>query len=54
MPQFKCKDTGMKCNFEVKDDSQEELLTIMNIHAEKTHNVKEPTMWEKFKKVIKK
>jgi predicted small metal-binding protein len=49
MPTFKCKDTGMKCNFEVK-----ELLTIMNIHAEKTHNVKEPTMWEKFKTAIKK
>jgi predicted small metal-binding protein len=54
MPTFKCKDTGMKCNFEVKDDNQEELLSIINLHAETTHSVKEPSMWEKFKKVIKK
>ena len=54
MPTFKCKDTGMKCNFEVKDDDNEELLKIINLHAEKTHQVKEPTMWEKFKTAIQK
>jgi predicted small metal-binding protein len=54
MPKFKCKDTGQKCNFEVKDDNQEELLAIMNLHAQKTHNVNEPTRWEKLKQAIKK
>ena len=56
MPSFKCKDLGMKCSFEVKDENQDELMKIIALHAEKTHNMKEfpPDMMEKVKKAIKK
>jgi len=56
MPSFKCKDAGMKCKFEVKTENQDELLPIIAVHAEKSHNMKEipaDTM-EKVKKAIKK
>jgi predicted small metal-binding protein len=39
MATFKCKDIGMKDNFEVKDDNQEELIHIIKHHLEKTHNM---------------
>lgn len=56
MPSFKCKDLGMKCVFEVKDENQDELMKIVALHAEKTHDMKEipPDMMEKVKKAIKK
>ena len=57
MASFKCKDMGMKCGFEVKDENQDELMAIINLHAEKTHNIKgppSPEMAEKLKKAIKK
>lgn len=56
MASFKCKDMGMKCSFEVKDENQDEFMKIIALHAEKTHNMKEipPDMAEKVKKVIKK
>ena len=57
MPSFKCKDIGMKCNFEVKDENQDELMSVIALHAEKTHNLKglfPADMTEKIKKAIKK
>ncbi len=57
MPSFKCKDLGMKCGFEIKDENQDELMQIIGLHAEKTHNMKgtaSPEMAEKIKKAIKK
>jgi predicted small metal-binding protein len=56
MPSFKCKDIGMKDNFEVKTDNADELMPIIAMHAEKTHNMKEvdPVTLDKIKKAIKK
>ena len=56
MPSFKCKDAGMKCKFEVKTEKQDELMPIIAVHAEKSHNMKDvsPDMMEKIKKAIKK
>ncbi len=56
MASFKCKDIGMKCNFEVKTENPDELMPIIAIHAEKSHNMKEidPATLEKVKKAIKK
>ncbi len=56
MPSFKCKDIGMKDSFEVKTENADELMPIIAIHADKTHNMKEPdaAMLEKIKKAIKK
>ena len=42
MASFKCKDMGMKCEFELKDENQEELMQIVALHSEKTHNMKQP------------
>ena len=41
MASFKCN-IGEKCNFEVKDHDREELVHIIALHAEKTHNMKRP------------
>ncbi len=56
MASFKCKDVGMNCKFEVKDENPDELMSIIALHAEKTHNMKEvpPETMEKIKKAIKK
>lgn len=56
MPSIKCKDIGMKCGFEVKDESEDELMQILALHAEKTHNLKPnpPEVTGKVKKAIKK
>ncbi len=56
MPSFKCKDIGMKCGFEIKDENQEELMSIVATHAAKTHNLTTvpPETMEKIKKAIKK
>lgn len=58
MPSFKCKDIGMKCNFEVKTGgSEDELMSLIALHADKSHNMKPPfpaDMTEKIKKAIKK
>jgi predicted small metal-binding protein len=48
---------GQKCSFEVKDENQGELMQIVILHAEKTHNMKTPLppeMMEKVRKQIKK
>ena len=57
MASFKCKDMGMRCSFEVKDGKQGELMEIVTLHNEKTHNQKvplPPEMMEKIRKAIKK
>ena len=56
MPSFKCKDLGMKDDFEVKTPNADELMPIIAIHAEKSHGMKDvpPDMLEKIKKAIKK
>lgn len=56
MPEFKCKDLGMKCGFEVKDENQDELMKMIALHGASSHDIKEipPDMMEKIKGVIKK
>ena len=55
MPSIKCKDIGMTCGFEIKDEDQGELMSLVTQHAEKTHKMKEipPETMEKIKKAIK-
>ncbi len=31
MPSFKCRDIGMQCNFEIKDENQDELMAIVAV-----------------------
>jgi len=53
---FKCKDTGMKCNFEVKEaTSRDELTEIAQVHARRVHNLTtlSPDMQNKLSKAIK-
>ena len=57
MASFKCKDMGIHCEFEVKDTNQGELMEIITLHNEKTHNQKvplPPEVMEKIRKAIKK
>ena len=57
MASFKCKDMGIHCEFEVKDTNQGELMEIITLHNEKTHNQKvplPPDVMEKIRKAIKK
>jgi len=57
MPSFKCKDLGMKCNFEAAAKTEEELMKKINEHATKVHNIKPPfppDIMGKVKKAIKK
>ncbi len=38
--EFKCKDIGMKCGFEVKGaSSKDEVMQIASIHARVTHSM---------------
>lgn len=55
MTSFKCKDIGMRCDFEVKDENRDELMAMINLHGEKTHNMKQPSpdMMAKIEKAIK-
>jgi predicted small metal-binding protein len=56
MPSLKCKDIGMKCGFEVKDENMDELMKIITLHAKKTHNLKtiQQDLMDKVNKAIKK
>mgnify|MGYP001772825692 CR=1 FL=1 len=54
---FSCADLGMNCGFEIKGaSSQEEILEIVKIHAEKAHGLKQlnQDLIENIKKHIKK
>ena len=38
--EFKCKDIGMECGFEVKGaSSKDEVMQIVSVHAKTTHNM---------------
>jgi len=37
MNEFKCADLGMDCNFEVRDHSFEELMSIVDVHGATSH-----------------
>ena len=38
--EFKCKDTGMNCGFELKGaSSKEEVMQLASVHARVTHNM---------------
>jgi len=40
MTKFKCKDIGMKCDFEVKNaTSKDEVMEIAQVHARRAHNI---------------
>jgi predicted small metal-binding protein len=54
MASLKCKDLGMNCGFEVKDQDESELMDIVALHAKKTHNLTpNPELVDKIKKAIK-
>ncbi len=55
MAEFKCKDLGMQCGFEIKDESRDEMMKIIALHAQNTHDMKEvtPDLADKIKKAIK-
>ncbi|PSN83435.1 hypothetical protein B9Q01_04780 [Candidatus Marsarchaeota G1 archaeon OSP_D] len=37
---FKCKDVGMKCDFEVKGaSSREEVMKLVEVHAREAHQM---------------
>jgi predicted small metal-binding protein len=56
MPSIKCADIGMDCTFEVKDENRDEMMQVLLLHAEKTHNMKvvPPDIMHKIQKAIKK
>jgi len=56
MVSFKCADIGMKCGFEVKDEDEDELMKIVELHAKNTHKMNEipADTKEKIRKAIKK
>ena len=54
--EFKCKDIGMKCDFEAKGTtSREEMMQISTAHANYAHKVQmgSPEMVEKVSAAIK-
>ena len=55
MAKFKCKDIGMNCKFEIQDENADEMMQVIALHADKTHNIKQPPpeLVEKIKKAIK-
>jgi predicted small metal-binding protein len=55
MPLFKCKDIGMNDTFEVYDVDQDELMKIVELHIQNSHNIKEilPEMMDKIKESVK-
>ena len=53
MAEYKCKDTGVKCNFELKDEKQEEMMEIVSLHASKSHNMKLPLPDDELEKIRK-
>ncbi|WP_337859991.1 DUF1059 domain-containing protein [Ferroplasma sp.] len=54
--EFKCKDIGMDCGFDVKADSIDELIPVIQAHAKNAHGINEisPELYETVKKAIKK
>ncbi len=53
---FKCKDIGMKCDFEVKGaSSKDEIMQIATVHARSEHNIQtiSPDLAQKVSSAIK-
>ena len=53
---FKCKDMGMKCDFEIKGaGSKEEVMEEAQVHARRVHNLTSmtPDMQQKMNTAIK-
>ena len=53
---FKCKDIGMKCDFEVKGaSSKDEVMQITSVHAKAAHNIQNvtPDLAQKVSSAIK-
>lgn len=54
---FSCADIGMNCGYEIRGaSSEEEIIEILKIHAQKAHGLKQinQDLAEKIKKNIKK
>ncbi len=39
MPSFKCRDTGMECDFEVTAETEDELMPKIAEHAAQAHDM---------------
>lgn len=53
---YKCKDIGVKCDFEVKGaSSKEEMMQVVAAHAKGTHNIQTiaPDLAQKVSSAIK-
>lgn len=55
MPTFKCADIGMKCGFEAKAATKEEILLLVGMHASSVHQMKSvpPDLLKAINKAIK-
>ena len=55
MPTFKCADIGMKCGFEAKAQTKEEILLLVGMHANAVHDMKSvpPDLLKAINKAIK-
>ncbi|AAT43486.1 DUF1059 domain-containing protein [Picrophilus oshimae] len=53
--EFKCRDVGMNCGFEVRADRMEDLMPVLEAHAKHSHGMEKipPDMMEKAKAAIK-
>ena len=53
--EFKCKDIGMDCGFDVKANSVDQLIPVIQAHAKNAHGINEitPELFEKVKSAIK-
>ena len=56
MPSFRCKDIGMRCEFEATAKNEDELVKKIAEHAREAHNMETipPDVMAKVKKAIKK
>ena len=52
---LRCRDVGMDCDFEVRAETEEEILKKAAEHASKDHNITEipPEVVEKIREVIR-
>ena len=55
MASFRCKDMGLECEFEIRDENKDELMWVVAVHADETHDMNRapPEMMDKIKKAVK-
>lgn len=41
MASFKCSDIGMQCGFEVKTNTEAELMPLIAFHAKESHGIEQ-------------